>query len=117
LPSPGRANSCSIVRHSPGTSRAAGHQYARAATVRISRSHFTPYLVPAGGPLMTTATKRVLLAGDAGGVVNGAYFAVRRRVLLRSPGLAVRLFLDAQRGVSNPDGIPGRSLTSGPARP
>jgi flavin-dependent dehydrogenase len=32
-----------------------------------SRSHFTPYLVPVGGPLKTTATKRVLLAGDAGG--------------------------------------------------
>ena len=26
-----------------------------------------------------------------------SYFSARRRVLLRSPGLAVRLFLDAQR--------------------
>ena len=144
-----------------------------------SREHFTPYLVPVGGPLKTTASKRVRLAGDAGGFVNGitaegiyyamvsgdlaartaacgapdtyerfwrremgaelrdavlvqryllttpgridaalagarrapeladllirytmgevSYFAARRRVLLRSPGLAVRLILDAQR--------------------
>ncbi|ODS52141.1 MAG: hypothetical protein ABS36_18505 [Acidobacteria bacterium SCN 69-37] len=32
---------------------------------------FTPYLIPVGGPLPVTGTARVLLAGDAGGFVNG----------------------------------------------
>jgi len=36
-----------------------------------SRAHFTPYHIPIGGPLRTTARGRVLLAGDAGGFVNG----------------------------------------------
>jgi flavin-dependent dehydrogenase len=36
-----------------------------------SRAHFTPYLIPVGGPLRRTARGRVLLAGDAGGFVNG----------------------------------------------
>ena len=35
------------------------------------RSHFTPFLIPIGGPLASTAEGRVLLAGDAGGFVNG----------------------------------------------
>lgn len=35
------------------------------------RRHFTPFLIPIGGPLRTTAQGRVLLAGDAGGFVNG----------------------------------------------
>src|SRR5688500_13819012 len=35
------------------------------------RKHFTPFLIPIGGPLRTTADGRVLLAGDAGGFVNG----------------------------------------------
>jgi geranylgeranyl reductase family protein len=35
------------------------------------REHFTPYLIPVGGPLRRTAAGRVLLAGDAGGFVNG----------------------------------------------
>jgi geranylgeranyl reductase family protein len=35
------------------------------------RDHFTPFLIPIGGPLKTTARGRVLLAGDAGGFVNG----------------------------------------------
>ena len=35
------------------------------------RDHFTPFLIPIGGPLETTAQGRVLLAGDAGGFVNG----------------------------------------------
>lgn len=42
---------------------------------------FTPYQVPVGGPLRTTARGRVYLAGDAGGFVNGfsaegIYFAM-----------------------------------------
>jgi flavin-dependent dehydrogenase len=36
-----------------------------------SRAHFTPFLIPVGGPLVRTMTDRVLLAGDAGGFVNG----------------------------------------------
>src|SRR4029079_17437787 len=35
------------------------------------RGHFTPFLIPIGGPLRTPAAGRVLLAGDAGGFVNG----------------------------------------------
>ena len=35
------------------------------------RAHFTPHHIPIGGPLKTTAKGRVLLAGDAGGFVNG----------------------------------------------
>jgi flavin-dependent dehydrogenase len=35
------------------------------------RAHFTPFLIPIGGPLRRTAAGRVLLAGDAGGFVNG----------------------------------------------
>lgn len=35
------------------------------------RDHFTPFLIPIGGPLKKTAAGRVLLAGDAGGFVNG----------------------------------------------
>ena len=45
------------------------------------RSSLTPYQVPVGGPLRTTARGRVYLAGDAGGFVNGfsaegIYFAM-----------------------------------------
>lgn len=36
-----------------------------------SRPHFTPYQIPVGGPARRTASRRVLLAGDAGGFVNG----------------------------------------------
>lgn len=36
-----------------------------------SRAHFTPFQLPVGGPLRRTAGRRVLLAGDAGGFVNG----------------------------------------------
>jgi geranylgeranyl reductase family protein len=36
-----------------------------------SRRHFTPFLIPVGGPLARTASRRVLLVGDAGGFVNG----------------------------------------------
>jgi len=41
------------------------------ATGESRREHFTPFLIPIGGPLKTTARGRVLLAGDAGGFVNG----------------------------------------------
>ena len=35
------------------------------------RNFFTPYLIPIAGPLRSVAEGRVLLAGDAGGFVNG----------------------------------------------
>ena len=35
------------------------------------RENFTPFLIPVGGPLPAPARGRVLLAGDAGGFVNG----------------------------------------------
>jgi flavin-dependent dehydrogenase len=35
------------------------------------RSNFTPFLIPVGGPLRRPGHGRVLLAGDAGGFVNG----------------------------------------------
>jgi geranylgeranyl reductase family protein len=46
-----------------------------------SRRHFTPFLIPVGGPLPQTAHGRVLLTGDAGGFVNaitaeGIYYAM-----------------------------------------
>jgi geranylgeranyl reductase family protein len=40
-------------------------------TGRSSRSHFTPFLIPVGGPIRWTGTARTLVAGDAGGFVNG----------------------------------------------
>jgi flavin-dependent dehydrogenase len=45
------------------------------------RAHFTPALIPIGGPLRQTGRGRVLLAGDAGGFVNavtaeGIYYAM-----------------------------------------
>ena len=56
-------------------------------------SCFTPYQVPVGGPLRTTARGRVYLAGDAGGFVNGfsaegIYFA------MVTGDLAARAILD-----------------------
>jgi geranylgeranyl reductase family protein len=38
---------------------------------RSDRSHFTPFLIPVGGPLKRAHRGRVLFAGDAGGFVNG----------------------------------------------
>jgi geranylgeranyl reductase family protein len=38
---------------------------------RSVRSNFTPFIIPVGGPLPVPARGRVLLAGDAGGFVNG----------------------------------------------
>jgi flavin-dependent dehydrogenase len=35
------------------------------------KEHFTPYLIPVGGPLRDPGRGRVLVAGDAGGFVNG----------------------------------------------
>jgi flavin-dependent dehydrogenase len=59
------------------------------------REHFTPFLIPIGGPLKTTAEGRVLLAGDAGGFVNGfsaegIYYAMVTGELAADAVLAAR---------------------------
>lgn len=36
-----------------------------------NRQRFTPFIIPVGGPLRRPASRRVLLAGDAAGFVNG----------------------------------------------
>ncbi len=78
------------------------------------RRHFTPFLLPIGGPLRKTAQGRVLLAGDAGGFVNGfsaegIYYAMvtgdlaadailsSRREAELSPGRARRAYVRAWR--------------------
>jgi geranylgeranyl reductase family protein len=78
------------------------------------RGHFTPFLIPIGGPLRHTAAGRVLLAGDAGGFVNGfsaegIYYAMvtgdlaadailsSRRDEARSPARARRAYVRAWR--------------------
>ncbi|MGH9410442.1 MAG: NAD(P)/FAD-dependent oxidoreductase [Vicinamibacterales bacterium] len=52
--------------------RFVGDMRARGLIDGVSRrEYFTPFLIPVGGPLPRTAAGRVLLAGDAGGFVNG----------------------------------------------
>ena len=68
---------------------------------------FTPYQVPVGGPLRQTARGRVLLAGDAGGFVNGfsaegIFFAMvtgelAGRAILAGPPRAARAYERAWR--------------------
>ncbi len=63
------------------------------------RGHFTPYLIPVGGPLKRLGHGRVLLAGDAGGFVNGMtaegiYYA------MVSGALAARTVQNTGRDVS-----------------
>ena len=63
---------------------------------------FTPYQIPIGGPLRETARGRVLLAGDAGGFVNGfsaegIFFAMvtgdlAGRAILAGPSRAARAY-------------------------
>jgi geranylgeranyl reductase family protein len=60
------------------------------------RSHFTPFLIPIGGPLRTTAQGRVLLAGDAGGFVNG-FSAEGIYYAMVTGDLAAGAVLDARR--------------------
>lgn len=64
---------------------------------------FTPYQIPVGGPLRETARDRVLLAGDAGGFVNGfsaegIFFAMvtgelAGRAILEGPAQAARRYV------------------------
>jgi geranylgeranyl reductase family protein len=60
-----------------------------------NRRFFTPFLIPVGGPLKRTAAGRVLLAGDAGGFVNGfsaegIYYAMVTGELAADAVLAAR---------------------------
>jgi flavin-dependent dehydrogenase len=60
------------------------------------RRNFTPFLIPVGGPLRRPGRGRVLLAGDAGGFVNGftaegIYYAMvsgdlAARAMIETPG-------------------------------
>src|SRR5258708_11507816 len=57
------------------------------------RRHFTPFLLPIGGPLRKTAQRRVLLAGDAGGSgcrgsARGSYYAMVTGGLAAAPDLS-----------------------------
>jgi geranylgeranyl reductase family protein len=64
------------------------------------RKHFTPFLIPVGGPLRRPGRGRVLLAGDAGGFVNaltaeGIYYAMvsgelAARAVIETPAHALR---------------------------
>ena len=65
------------------------------------REHFTPFLIPIGGPLSRTAAGRVLLAGDAGGFVNG-FSAEGIYYAMVTGDLAARAVIEARtaRGVS-----------------
>jgi flavin-dependent dehydrogenase len=66
------------------------------------REHFTPFLIPIGGPLKTTAEGRVLLAGDAGGFVNG-FSAEGIYYAMVTGDLAAGAVLEARRhGVVDP---------------
>ena len=60
------------------------------------RDHFTPFLIPIGGPLRRTVDRRVLLAGDAGGFVNG-FSAEGIYYAMVTGDLAAAAILDARR--------------------
>jgi len=74
------------------------------------RNNFTPFIIPVGGPLRTPGRGRVLLAGDAGGFVNGftaegIYYAMvsgdlaARAVIATPPGAMATLARRYQRTV------------------
>src|SRR5690349_4973048 len=60
------------------------------------RDRFTPFLIPIGGPLKRTSAGRVLLAGDAGGFVNG-FSAEGIYYAMVTGDLAAGAILDARR--------------------
>ena len=62
------------------------------------RSNFTPFLIPIGGPLRTPGCGRVLLAGDAGGFVNG-FTAEGIYYAMVSGELAARAILESRGNV------------------
>ncbi len=57
------------------------------------RQNFTPFLIPVAGPLRRTGRGRVLLAGDAGGFVNG-FTAEGIYYAMVSGDLAARAIVD-----------------------
>jgi flavin-dependent dehydrogenase len=57
------------------------------------RRNFTPFLIPVGGPLARPGRGRVLLAGDAGGFVNG-FTAEGIYYAMASGDLAARAILE-----------------------
>lgn len=61
-----------------------------------SRRHFTPFIIPVGGPLKRPGKGRVLLAGDAGGFVNG-FTAEGIYYAMVSGDLAARAVVETQR--------------------
>ncbi len=60
------------------------------------RKNFTPFLIPVGGPLARPGRGRVLLAGDAGGFVNG-FTAEGIYYAMVSGELAARAVVDTAR--------------------
>jgi geranylgeranyl reductase family protein len=62
------------------------------------RGNFTPFLIPIGGPLGMPARGRVLLAGDAGGFVNG-FTAEGIYYAMVSGELAARAVLESRGDV------------------
>ena len=60
------------------------------------RGNFTPFLIPVGGPLARPGRGRVLLAGDAGGFVNG-FTAEGIYYAMVSGDLAAQAILDTPR--------------------
>jgi geranylgeranyl reductase family protein len=63
------------------------------------RRNFTPFLIPVGGPLRHPARGRVLLAGDAGGFVNG-FTAEGIYYAMVSGELAARAVLGSARDLT-----------------
>jgi geranylgeranyl reductase family protein len=61
-----------------------------------TRAHFTPFLIPVGGPLRHPGRGRVVVAGDAGGFVNG-FTAEGIYYAMVSGDLAARAVIDAVR--------------------
>jgi flavin-dependent dehydrogenase len=74
----------------------------RMMTGASRREYFTPFLIPIGGPLRRTAHGRVLLAGDAGGFVNG-FSAEGIYYAMVTGDLAARAVVESR-------GVPSRAL-------
>jgi geranylgeranyl reductase family protein len=70
------------------------------------RRHFTPFIIPVGGPLRRPGGGRVLLAGDAGGFVNG-FTAEGIYYAMVTGDLAACAIVDAARGSGGADGSRG----------
>jgi flavin-dependent dehydrogenase len=95
-----------VLSHYRETARAAPYDLQRGLVARLRerglvagdsvRENFTPFIIPVGGPLREPGRGRVLLAGDAGGFVNGftaegIYYAMvsgdlAARAVLRTAG-------------------------------